>query len=348
MPSGPVGIGDGFTIHPGEGAFVVGISEANPKLIAAKAIEEKLILGGAVDGDKIAAKGLGLCLGIGPAAGAAKGVLLVVEAKDSTFNVAEDLIVVAPSIKCVIAEPTLEPVAVAVAADGVVEAAADHVFKLADAERQRQRGCAVDHHLACGEVGGGVGRGCDAGAGKIDGVALEVAARDRFDVDQGVGAESPFLHRAEGAEGDGAAQSAVVNAVESNAAIDQVVAAAAEDDVIVVENRACIDLDNAAAQSEEFGKVVPKAWAGIYMSVILNIFEIIRLPIAPVGIGNGITIHPGEGAFVFGIGEANPEKFVAAKAVEEKLIFGGAVDGDKIAAKGLRLSLGIGPAARAA
>ena len=272
---GPVGIGDGITIHPGEGAFVVGIGEANPeKFVAAKSVDEKLILGGAVDGDKIAAKGLGLSLGIGPAVGAAKGVLLVVEAEDGAFNVAEDLIVVAPalerviahsSLEDVIAEPTLEPVAVAVAADGVVEIAADHIFKLADAERQRQRGCAIDHHLACEEVGAGAGCGCDAGAGKIEGVALEVAARDRFDVDQGVGAEVSFLHRAEDAEGDGAAQSAVVNAVESKATIDQVVAAAAEDDVVVVDNRACIDLDDAAQRPEEsgIGKVVPKAWAGV-------------------------------------------------------------------------------------
>ena len=81
------------------------------------------------------------------------------------------------------------------------------------------------------------------------------------------------------------------------------------------------------------------------MCVILKIFKIIGLPVAPVGIGDGITIHPGEGAFVVGIGEANPEKFVAAKSVDEKLILGGAVDGDKIAAKGLGLSLGVGPAA---
>ena len=81
------------------------------------------------------------------------------------------------------------------------------------------------------------------------------------------------------------------------------------------------------------------------MSVIFVPASIIGFTFGPVGIGDGITIHPGEGAFVVGIIEANPEKFVAAKAVEEKLIFGGAVDGDKIAAKGLRLSLGIGPAA---
>ena len=69
--------------------------------------------------------------------------MLVVEAKDSTFNVAEDLIVIAPaierviapaSLEDVIAEPSLELVAVAVADDGVVETAADHILKLADRE----------------------------------------------------------------------------------------------------------------------------------------------------------------------------------------------------------------------
>ena len=65
----PVGVGDRITVSPLPVAFGGSVGEADPGAVRAEPFGDESLLGGAVDGDQVAAESLGVEFGVGPVVG---------------------------------------------------------------------------------------------------------------------------------------------------------------------------------------------------------------------------------------------------------------------------------------